>query len=174
VLCGVASGHGVLSVVGRVASVRARDLAEDFPLVDIGSDALVAAWLLVERALPGLVVVDDAGLPLVVLPGSQVLRFALPEYVEEDPSLAAVFPEAEADRLCSGLAGHTVADLMPGKAYLPKRDRDRPIVGPDATALQIASVMTRQHSPMVAVVDGGTVLGVITVHRFLGALLPRR
>ena len=73
--------------------MRARDLAEDFPLVGVGSDALAAAWLLVERALPGLVVVDDAGLPLVVLPSSQVLRFALPDYVEEDPSLAAVFPE---------------------------------------------------------------------------------
>ena len=29
------------------------------------------------------------GGPLVVLPASQVLRFALPEYIEEDPALAA-------------------------------------------------------------------------------------
>ena len=71
-----------------------------------------------------------------------------------------------------GLAGRTVAELMPGKAYLPKRDRDRPIVAPRATVMQIASVMSRQKSPIVAVVDAGAVLGVITVHRLLGALLP--
>ena len=147
---------------------------EDFPLVGIDTDALEAARLLVERALPGLVVLDREGVPLVVLPGSQVLRFPLPEYVEEDPSLASVFPEGEADRLCAKLSGHTVAEVMPGKAYLPKRERDRPIVGPRATAMQVASVMSRQHSPMVAVVEDGSVRGVITVHRLLGALLPPR
>jgi CBS domain-containing protein len=62
---------------------------------------------------------------------------------------------------------------MPDKEFLPRRDRDRPIVAPDATALEVASVMSRQKSPVVAVVDGGDVLGVITVHRLLGALLPR-
>ena len=154
--------------------MRAADLMEDFPLVSPRTDALEAAWLLVQRALPGLVVLDDTGLPLVVLPGSQVLRFVLPDYIEEDATLARVIPEVEADRLCQGLAGRTVAELMPDKSYLPKRDRDRPIVEPGATAMQIVSVMTRQHSPMVAVVEHGDVLGVVTVHRLLGALLPKR
>src|SRR5690349_488352 len=123
---------------------------EDFPLVSKQTDALEATRLLVERGLPGLVVLDSTGLPLVVLPGSQVLRFALPEYIEDDPTLARVFPEEEADRLCETLSGWTVAQLMPGKAYLPQHDRDRPIVDPDATAIQVASVMSRQHSPIVA------------------------
>jgi CBS domain-containing protein len=153
--------------------VRARDLAEDFPLVHPDTDALEATRLLVDRALPGLVVLDRTGRPLVVLPGSQVLRFSLPEYVEDDPSLAGVIPELEADRLCAALQGKTVAELMPGKEYLPKRDRDRPMVGPQATALEVASVMSRQHSPIVAVVEEGNVLGVITVHRLLGKLLDR-
>ena len=155
-----------------VLRMKARDLAEDFPVVSGDTDALVATRLLVDRGLPGLVVLDKSGRPLVVLPGSQVVRFALPEYVEDDPTLAAVYPEAEADLMCSRLGGRTVAELMPGKAYLPHRDRDRPIVPPDATAMEIASVMSRQHSPMVAVVDNEKVLGVITVHRLLGALLP--
>ncbi len=146
---------------------------QDFPLVFTDTDALEATRLLVEKGLPGLVVLDDHKVPLVVLPGSQVLRFALPEYVEDDPALAAVFPEAEADRLCAKLAGRTVAQLMPGPAYLPKRRQDRPIVAPNATAMEVASVMSRQHSPMVAVLENGAVLGVITVHRLLGALLPR-
>jgi CBS domain-containing protein len=154
--------------------VRARDLVEDFPTVTTRTDALEAVRLLVEQALPGLVVIDEAGLPLVVIPGSQVLLFSLPDYVEEDASLASVFPESEADRLCSKLAGNSVAELMPPSSQLPQRDRDRPIVPPDATAIEIASVMSRQHSPIVAVVDDGEVLGIITVHRLLGALLPPR
>jgi len=152
--------------------VRARDLAEPFPIVDSGTDALTATRLLVDQGLPGLVVTDHDGRPLVILPGSQVLRFALPDYVEEDPPLARVIPESEADHFCDALAGKTVAELMPDREFLPQRDRDRPIVPPDATVLEVASAMTRQKSPVVAVVDGGHILGVITVHRLLGALLP--
>ena len=128
--------------------------------------------MLAEQGLPGLVVLDSHGRPLVILAASQVLRFALPEYIEADPGLAGVIPEATADQLCSGLAGKSISQLMPSKEYLPKRDRDRPIVAADATAMQVASVMSQQHSPMVAVMDHGEVLGVITVHRLLGALLP--
>ena len=46
------------------------------------------------------------------------------------------------------------------------------MVSPDDTLIEVASVMSRQHSPVVAVVDDGEVLGVITVHRLLGAALP--
>jgi CBS domain-containing protein len=43
----------------------------------------------------------------------------------------------------------------------------------DATVIEVASVMSRQHSPVVAVVDeDNTIVGVITVHRLLGAVLP--
>lgn len=156
--------------------MRARDLAEPFPVVHPDTDALSATRLLVDQGLPGLVVTDAQGKPLVILPGSQVLRFALPDYVEEDPSLAGVIPESEADRFCEALGGSTVAALMPDQEFLPRSDRDRPIVSPEATVLEVASVMTRQKSPVVAVVDGGDgtrVLGVVTVHRLLGALLPR-
>jgi CBS domain-containing protein len=96
----------------------------------------------------------------------------LHDYVEEDPPLAGVIPEVEADRFCEALVGRTVAGLMPDRAFLPQRDRDPAIVRPDATALEVASVMSRQKSPVVAVVDGGDILGVVTVHRLLGALLP--
>lgn len=150
----------------------AGELAEPFPTVDVDTDALVATRMLAEQGLPGLVVLDSQGRPLVILAASQVLRFAIPEYIEEDPGLAGVIPEATADQLCSGLAGKSIAELMPAKEYLPKRDRDRPIVASDATAMQVASVMSQQHSPMVAVMHNGEVVGVITVHRLLGALLP--
>ena len=153
--------------------MHARDLVEAFPVVRLDDDALAAIRMMAELGLPGLVVVDDHGGPLVVLPASQVLRFALPEYLEEDPTLARVYGEREADAFCQDIGGHKVRELMPGKQYLPKRERDRPLVHADATVIEVASVMTRQHSPVVAVVDDrNTILGVITVHRLLGATLP--
>jgi CBS domain-containing protein len=133
--------------------------------------AWVATRLLVDRALPGLVVVDQDGLPLFILPGSQVLRFALPDYVEEDRTLASVYSESDADALCESLRGRTVQELMPSTKFLP-RGAPRPIVAPDATLIEVAAVMAEQHSPVVAVVDEGHVIGVITVHRLLGAALP--
>lgn len=136
------------------------------------TDALEATRLLADRGLPGLIVLDRDGRPLVVLAASQVLRFAIPDYVEEDPALAGVIPEADADRLCWALSGRTIAELMPSAEHLPSRDRDRPVVSGDATLMEVASVMSRQRSPMVAVTDGDAVLGVITVHRLLGAALP--
>ena len=127
--------------------------------------------LQVERALPGLVVADHEGLPLFILPGSQVLRFALPDYAEEDRTLASVYGESDADALCESLRGRTVQELMPSKKFLP-RGAPRPIVAPDATLIEVAAVMAEQHSPVVAVVDEGHVVAVITVHRLLGAALP--
>jgi len=153
--------------------MQARDLAEAFPVVQLDDDALKATRMLTDEGLPGLVVVDEHGGPLVVLPASQVLRFALPEYIEEDPALARVYGEREADDFCKELVGRKVRELMPGRQYLPKRDRDRPVVPAGATLIEVASVMTRQHSPVVAVVEDDHIVGVITVHRLLGAALPR-
>ena len=151
--------------------MRARELAEPFPVVHLDTDAMEATRLLVDQALPGLVVVDKDGLPLFILPGSQVLRFALPDYVEEDRTLASVYSESDADALCESLRGRTVQELMPSTKFLP-RGAPRPIVAPDATLIEVAAVMAEQHSPVVAVVDEGHVIGVITVHRLLGAALP--
>ena len=140
--------------------MRARDLAEEFPVVRLDDDALEATRTMTDQALPGLVVVDEHGGPLVVLPASEVLRFALPEYVEEDPALARVYGEREADNFCSELVGRKVRELMPGKQYLPKRERDRPVVTANATLIEIASVMTRcavagsAMSPGTAVTSG--------------------
>jgi len=152
--------------------VHARDLAEPFPVVRLDDDALTATRQLADQGLPGLIVVDDEGGPLVVLPASEVLRFALPDYIEEDPALARVFGERDSDAIFHELKGRRIRALMPARQYLPKHDRDRPVVRPAATLIEVASVMTKQRSAMVAVVDGDEIVGVITVHRLLGAALP--
>ena len=148
--------------------MRARDLAEPFPVVDLDTDAMEAARVMGEQRLPGLIVCGRDGRPYTVLPGSQVLRFIIPNYVQEDLALARVYDEQASDELLSKLTGSKVSDVLPDD-----RDLDElPIVDHDATTIEVAAVMARMHSPVVAVVDGDELLGAITVSRLLGHLLP--
>jgi CBS domain-containing protein len=148
--------------------VRARDLAEEFPTVGLDADAFEAARTMAEAKRPGLVVLDDEGAPLTVLPGSQVLRFAIPRYVQEDPNLARVYDERASDELFSRLAGKPVRALLP-----ELHDADElPVVDPDATSIEVAAVLAQMRSPLAVVMEGEAVLGVITVSRLLRALLP--
>lgn len=149
--------------------MRARDLAEPYPTVNLDDQALDAARLLAENRLPGVLVVDGRGMPHALLPASQLVRLLVPGYVMEDPTLAAVIDEAHADRLASALTGLTV------RKCLPKGAPDPAIADADDTAIEIAALMARTHSPLVAVVDrsgGKRLLGVITashlLHRLLG------
>ncbi|MEW5530630.1 CBS domain-containing protein [Streptomyces virginiae] len=140
----------------------ARDLAEPYPHVTTDDPAVDAARLLAEQNLPALLVLDTDGIPYAVVPGSQVVGQLVPEYVMEDPLLAAVIDERHADALAEGLAGRTVAEWLPRRTFKPL------YVGPDAGVLQIAAVMARAHVPLVAVVerDGGaergSLVGVVT------------
>lgn len=145
----------------------ARDLARPFPSVTLDSDALVAARTLARERLPGLIVLGKDGLPHTVLPGSQVLRFVVPTYVQDDPALARAYDEKSADALCAKLKGCTVRDVLPKK---PDR-LEIPLVEPDATAVEIAAQMASMRSPIVAVVEGEELLGAITISVLLDHLL---
>lgn len=147
--------------------MHAADLAEEFPVVTLDSDALEAAKLLAERRLPGIVVCDRPGHPHTVLPGSQVVRFLVPGYIQDDPSLAGVLSESLADRIADKLGGVTVRKL------LGEDTRELARVNADDTLLEVAAIMARMHSPLVAVMDGELLLGVITASRLLDAALPR-
>jgi predicted transcriptional regulator len=116
--------------------------------------------------LPGLLVVDDRGRPFTILPGTQVLRMALPSYCQDDPALARVIDEAAADVILDGIGNRTVADL------LPKNRPELPAVSADATLLEVASVMARSNVPLVAVVDKARVMtGAITLDGLLDRML---
>jgi CBS domain-containing protein len=73
-----------------VLTCSAEEIAEDFSVVTIDSDALDAARMLAEHRLPGIVVTDSSGRPYAVLLASQVVRFIVPQHVQDDPSLAGV------------------------------------------------------------------------------------
>jgi CBS domain-containing protein len=140
-------------------SVPMITVAEDMPARD-------AARVLAAQDLPGLVVVDAKGRPLTVLAGTQVLRMALPSYCQDDPALARVIDEAAADVILEGIGDRNVADL------LPKHRPELPAVSPDATVLEVASVMARSNVPLVAVVDKQRVMtGAITLDRLLDHML---
>ena len=145
----------------------ARELARPFPTVGLDSSALEAARVLAEQRLPGLIVLGPDGLPHTVLPGSQVLRFLVPAYVQDDPALARAFDEKSADELSAKLEGRTVREVLPKK---PDR-LEIPLVEPDATAIEIAALMTGMRSPIVAVVDGTELLGAVTISVLLDHLL---
>jgi predicted transcriptional regulator len=136
------------------------------------SRASDAARLLTEHGRPGLIVVDANDHPVAILPGSQVLRFLIPRYVQDDPALARVLDEEYADNLCDALADKTVRDLLP-KDRVPL-----PVVAPDDTMLEIAAIMAANRCPLVAVVESNSktapMIGAISASRLLAHLMPAK
>ncbi|MCX5193108.1 CBS domain-containing protein [Streptomyces sp. NBC_00249] len=147
----------------------ARDLAEPYPHVTTDDPAVDAVRLLAEQNLPALLVLDSGGTPYAIVPGSQLVRQLVPEYVMEDPLLAPVIDERHAEAMAEGLAGKTVAE------WLPRRKFKQPYVGPDAGTMEIAAAMARTHVPLVAVVerdgDTGRLIGVVSAASLMRHLL---
>lgn len=146
--------------------MRARDLALPCPTVRPTTPAREALELLAGQRLPGLIVVDDAHRPTTILSGTDLLKTAVPGYCQQDPALARVVDEATADVLLKSLELTSVA------ALLPETRRELPVVDDDATALEIAALMARSRSPLVAVVDDdGALLGAVTLEALLEQVL---
>ena len=145
--------------------MHAEEIAEEFPVVTIDTDALEAARMLAEHRLPGIVVTDSSGRPYAVLPASQVVRFIVPKSVQDDPALAGVLNESMADRAADKLGGKTVRQV------LPEHLLDIPAAHADDTIIEVAALMARLRSPLIAVVKDGKLHGVITASRLLAAAL---
>ncbi len=148
--------------------MRAADLVEQIPTVTAATGALEAAELIARYRLSALIVADENGLPVAVIPGSQVLKLVVPRYVREDPTLAHAYDESGAEELCAELAGHTVGELLDDDDV---RRVEVPSVKPDDTLVEIATVMVQAHSPLV-VVRGkdGAYHGAITFSRTMAAI----
>ncbi|MEV8533182.1 CBS domain-containing protein [Streptomyces sp. NPDC051211] len=150
--------------------MRARDLAEPYPFVTTDDDALTAARMLAQKSLPALLVLDADGQPYAIVPGSQVLRQALPEYLVDDPLLAPALRGRADAEIAERLEGLTVAEWLPRRLYPP------PYVGPDALPMEVAALMARTHSPLIAVIereaDKVQLLGTVTAARLMNCFLP--
>jgi CBS domain-containing protein len=141
--------------------MRAADIAEPYPVVGLDTPALVAARLIARDRLPGLVVTDRDGAPKAVLPASEVVRFMVPDYVQDDPALAGVLGEVPLHQISARLNQATVADLMSARRV------ELVVLKADDTVLELAAIMARLRSPLCAVMDGKKILGVVTASRLL-------
>ncbi|MBC9728025.1 hypothetical protein [Streptomyces sp. TRM68367] len=145
--------------------MRAGDLAEQYPAVFADDDAVAAARYFVEQRLPALLVLDADRRPYAIVPGSQLLRVLVPDFVLESHVLASALRDSEVESLAEQLDGLTVAQWLPRPRTLPT------VVGPDAGAAQVAALMVRTHTPLVAVVEGDAeavrTVGAITAARLM-------
>ncbi len=145
--------------------MRARDLARPYPVVTVDDDAQEAARLLARERLPALLVVDQEGYPYAIVPAAQVLRALVPQYVLDDPILAAVVDDRFDDESREAVGGRSVAEWLPRGRLTPG------VVGPDVSPMHIAALMARKDCPVVAVIerDGGkaTLIGAVTADTLL-------
>jgi len=145
--------------------MRAVDIAEQLPTAALGDPVAPALQRMANGQLPSLVVIDDAGRPRVVLSGTQVLRMAVLRSNHRDRVLDHTMDEAHADPFWQELGESTVGECLPSPVPMPI------VVCQDANPLDVANLMAREHSPVVAVVDGsGRLVGTITLNRLLSSL----
>ncbi|MFG1948201.1 CBS domain-containing protein [Nonomuraea sp. NPDC048826] len=143
--------------------MRARDLVAEYPVVALDTPVLDACRLMAEQDLPGLIVKGDD--QHTILSGTEALRLAVPRYIMDDPALARVVDEAHADAFLDALGGRTVREA------LPKDRRELPVTDPDATVLELAALMARTRTPLVAIVEEGRLLGAVTLQALLDRML---
>jgi CBS domain-containing protein len=148
--------------------MKAAELAEQVPMVQRSTTGAEAARVIAEYRLSGLVVAGDDGMPIAVIPGSQILSLVLPQYVRDEPNLAHAYDEVGADELCGALNRATVGELLEAKRLTGTKP---PSVLPEDTLIEIASAMDRAHTPVILVFDrDGDFHGVITLSRVLAAI----
>lgn len=141
---------------------------ESVPTVTRETTGAECARVIAEYRLGGLVVVDGAGAPVAIVPGSQLLSIVLPQYVRDDRRLAHSFDESAADEMCEVLREESIGALIDAKGLTMKKV---PSVLPEDTLIEIASVMDEAHSPLVCVIDrDGHYSGVLTMSRVLAAI----
>ena len=147
--------------------MHARDIAMPVRATRMAEPAVTALRHMLDSGLPGLVI--ETGSTFVVVPASQVLRVVVPRYVLDDAALGRVWDEASADSLAGRLADKRVADLL----AMLDRDEDAPrhVVTGAANLVELAAVMAAAHVPLVAVVERGRLLGVVTATTVIERIL---
>ena len=143
---------------------RARDLAAPYPSVPTDAPATEVARILAEEEVD-VVFIERQGQLQGVVSDIGLLSRLLPSYIIEDPRLAQVVEEGAADLLWRRLEGRRAAEL------LAKAGSEIPQVEGDATLMEVAATMAAARAPLVAVRDGGRLVGGITSSALLTRLL---
>lgn len=147
--------------------MRARDLMEEVSIVrpDGPAESLVEVFR--DPSVRVAAVVESSGEVLGIVTDEDLLGALLPSYVVADEALAGVLEEAAGEQCRQRLQGKRIRDVV------DVRRRDRPVVAPDDTLIEVGAALARSNEPGVLVVERGRVLGAITVSRLLSELLNR-
>jgi CBS domain-containing protein len=143
---------------------RARDLAAPYPSLPTDAPAAEVARALAEEEVD-VVFIERHGQLQGVVSDIGLLARLLPSYVIEDPKLAQVLEEGAADLLWRRLEGRRADEL------LAKAGSEIPQVDGDATMMEVAATMAAARAPLVAVREGGRLIGGITSSALLTRLL---
>ena len=120
--------------------------------------------MLAEHSLPGIVVVTADGQLHAVLPASQECASSCLVTCRTIPCWPA----------CSRSRWPTSAEKLGSKTLrelLPRRQLTLPAVNADDTIIEVAAMMGRLRSPLIAVMQQGRLHGVITASRLLAMAL---
>ncbi len=144
--------------------MRARDLAAPYPSLPTDAAASQVARVLAQEEVD-VVFIERQGQLQGVVSDIGLLARLLPSYILEDPKLAQVLEEGAADLLWRRLEGRRADEL------LAKAGSEIPQVEGDATLMQVAAAMAGARAPLVAVREGGRLIGGITSSALLTRLL---
>ncbi|QGN32596.1 hypothetical protein [Microlunatus sp. Gsoil 973] len=117
--------------------MRATDIRVAIPMVDRRLSVAAASRVIADSGKTG-VVVSDGNIPMGVITALDVVRLALPEYLLNDPSLAATLDEQAIAEMVAPLREKTLAEVIADRTV---RLRDVPEVDADATMVEIAAVL---------------------------------
>ena len=145
--------------------MKARNLASPQHVVQADAPATEATAVLARHDVRAVLVVDERGSFVGCLSDSELLRALLPPFVDESEVLARVFEEKASESLFRRLEGRSVGELMP-----TERD-ETPVVDVDDTLVEVASTMVRARASLVGVLEGGRLVGGISIDDLLSRLL---
>ncbi|MDO8106077.1 hypothetical protein Q6348_02570 [Isoptericola sp. b441] len=128
--------------------LRLMDLALPLPVVNRRTTALEAARRIAGDRLSALVVAGDDGTPAFVVPAVDVLGLLIPLYLREDTRLAGVLDESAAEELWGQADRRTIGELLDSEDV---RVYDILRVDPDATLVEVATLMAAAHTSIALV-----------------------
>jgi CBS domain-containing protein len=144
----------------------ARDLVVPLPAVSVATSVRDAARLVADQHAPGLIITDESGAVLGAISTTQLLRMALPTYLSQAPGLTRSFGDSSVASLFDECADRTVGSCMSGK------HATSPTIAAGSRLLEVAELMARADSPVVAVVDPPqSIVGAVTADAVMLALL---
>lgn len=145
--------------------MHTRDLSNPCPSVSEDDDTQIALRQVTEHQLPTLLVRESDGLPYAVVHTLRHIGRLLPGLVRADPLLRS----AVGERLDADVRRTTVDTNI--AAWLPRARVRPPAVRPSSTTRELAALMDRHQSPLVAVIErdanGPRWLGMVTANRLL-------